>query len=143
MKFQSAKPGKITAIRYWKAASEIGTHVGKIWTLTGNNPLANVTFSNETASSWQQQQLSTPLIIQSNTIYIVSVNINGFFAVTNNGLASSVVNGNLSSVADSNNGVLGSPSVFPTNSYLPIFQPFFLEFYLDFLLQSLKIFLHL
>lgn len=117
MKFQSAKAGRITAIRYWKAASEIGTHVGKIWALTGNNPLANVTFSNETASGWQQQQLSTPLIIQSNTIYIVSVNINGFFAITNNGLASSVINGDLSSVADGNNGVLGNPGVLPTNSY--------------------------
>lgn len=117
MKFQSAKAGKITAIRYWKAASEIGTHVGKIWTLTGSNPLAEVAFSNETASGWQQQQLSTPLIIQSNTIYIVSVNINGFFAVTNNGLASSVINGNLSSVADSSNGVFGTPGVLPTNSY--------------------------
>lgn len=51
MKFQSAKSGQITAIRYWKATSETGTHVGKIWALTSSNPLAEVTFSKETAYS--------------------------------------------------------------------------------------------
>lgn len=117
MKFQSAKSGKIAAIRYWKAASETGTHIGKIWTLTSSTPLAEVTFTNETASEWQQQQLSTPLNIQSNTIYIVSVNTNGFYVFTNNELTSSVVNGNLSSVADGNNGVFGNPGILPRNSY--------------------------
>lgn len=117
MKLQSAKSGQITAIRYWKAASETGTHVGRIWASSGA-VLATVTFSNETASGWQQQALNTPVNIQANTTYVVSVNINGFFADTHSGLASSVVNGNLSSVADGNNGVYGSPGSLPTNSYL-------------------------
>ncbi len=116
MKLQSGKPGQITAIRYWKADSETGTHVGTIWSWSGA-ALATVTFSNETASGWQQQALSTPLNIQANTTYVVSVNTNGYFVNTNNGLASSVVNGNLNSVVDGNNGVLGSPGSFPTNSY--------------------------
>lgn len=117
MKFQSAQAGQINAIRYWKAASETGTHIGRIWASTDGSVLASVTFSNETASGWQQQALSTPLNIQANTTYVVSVNTNSFFAISYYVLASSIVNGDLSSVADGNNGVFGSPSSLPTNSY--------------------------
>ncbi|MBD2778872.1 DUF4082 domain-containing protein [Iningainema tapete] len=116
LKFQSAQAGQITAIRYWKAVSETGSHIGKIWTLTGE-VLASVSFSNETASGWQQAALSTPLNIQANTTYIVSVNVNSHFAITTNGLASSVANGVLSTVADGNNGVYGTVNSFPTNSF--------------------------
>lgn len=119
MKFRSTKAGQVTAIRYWKAPSESGNHVGKIWASSGDTPLATVNFSNETASGWQQQALSTPLSIQANTTYVVSVNINNFYVATKNELASSIVNGDLNSVADNNNGVYNtSPNAFPTNSYL-------------------------
>lgn len=117
MKFRSAKAGQITDIRYWKAASETGTHVGKIWAATGGETLATVTFANETASGWQQQALDTPLIIEANTTYVVSVNTNGHFSISQNELASSIVNEDLSSVADGNNGVYGTINNFPTNSY--------------------------
>jgi hypothetical protein len=116
VKFQSDVSGQITAIRYWKAASETGSHTGRIWSSTGS-VLATVTFSNETASGWQQQALSTPLNIQANTTYVVSVGVNQYFAVTNNTLGSSIVNQDLRTVADGNNGVYGSLGSFPTNSY--------------------------
>jgi len=116
MKFRSAKAGQITAIRYWKAPSETGNHVGKIWSSTGSL-LTSVAFANETASDWQQQVLSTPLNIQANTTYVVSVNINSHYVSSTNGLAGSIVNGDLSSVADGNNGIFGNPSSFPTNSW--------------------------
>jgi hypothetical protein len=54
MKFRSTSVGQITAIRFWKAASETGNHTGKIWAAGGGTPLATVSFSNETASGWQQ-----------------------------------------------------------------------------------------
>ncbi|PSM49551.1 Ig domain-containing protein group 1 domain-containing protein [Chroococcidiopsis sp. CCALA 051] len=118
MKFRSTSVGQITAIRFWKAASEAGNHTGKIWAAGGGTPLATVSFSNETASGWQQQALSTPLNIQANTTYVVSVNINSFYAAYNDELASSIVNGDLSSVADGNNGVYNvSPGAFPSSSY--------------------------
>jgi Domain of unknown function (DUF4082)/Bacterial Ig-like domain (group 1) len=117
MKFISAKSGQITAIRYWKAPSENGSHTGKIWASTGSSPLVSVTFANETASGWQEQALSTPLNIQANTTYVVSVNSNSYFPITYTELANSIVNGDLSSVADGNNGVFGSPNSLPTNSY--------------------------
>ncbi|MBR8841185.1 MAG: DUF4082 domain-containing protein, partial [Stigonema ocellatum SAG 48.90 = DSM 106950] len=87
-----------------------------IWSSTGS-VLASVSFANETASGWQQQALATPLNIVANTTYVVSVNVNSYFAITNNALGSPIVNGDLSTVADGNNGVYGSPSTFPTNSY--------------------------
>ncbi|MBW4612840.1 MAG: DUF4082 domain-containing protein [Desmonostoc vinosum HA7617-LM4] len=116
LKFRTSQAGQITAIRYWKANSETGTHVGKIWAATGGSPLATVTFTGETASGWQQQALSTPLNIQANTTYIVSVNCNSHFAITYDQLATSMVNGTLSTVVG-NNGVFGSAGNFPTNSY--------------------------
>jgi hypothetical protein len=116
MKFQSSKPGQITAIRFWKANSETGSHVGKIWSSTGSL-LTQVNFSKETESGWQNHELTTPLIIQANTNYIVSYNSQGYLGFTVGGLANSVVNGDLSSVADGNNGVFGSPNAFPTHSF--------------------------
>jgi len=116
MKFQAAAPGQISAIRYWKASSETGTHTGRIWSATGTL-LASATFSGETISGWQSAALSSPLAIQANTTYVVSVNANAYYAATAGGLASAVVNGNLSSVADGANGLFGTRGVFPTGSY--------------------------
>ncbi|RUR86784.1 N,N-dimethylformamidase beta subunit family domain-containing protein [Chlorogloeopsis fritschii PCC 9212] len=117
MKFRSAKGGQISAVRFWKAASETGTHVGKIWT-AGGTLLESVTFTNETTSGWQEQLLETPVTIQPNTTYVVSVNVNSHYVITYSELGSSIVNGDLSSVADGNNGVYNvSPNSFPTSSY--------------------------
>ncbi|NDJ24006.1 DUF4082 domain-containing protein [Nostoc sp. B(2019)] len=117
MKFRSARGGQITAIRFWKAASETGTHIGKIWTATGTL-LESVTFTNETASGWQEQLLETPVNISSNTTYVVSVNANSYYVATQDELGSSIVQGDLSSVADGNNGVYNvNPNYFPSSSY--------------------------
>jgi hypothetical protein len=115
--FQSSIAGQITAIRFWKASNETGTHTGHIWS-AGGTLLATAAFSGETASGWQQVSLSPPLSIATNMTYVVSVNTGAtFYVATDNGLASSVVNGPLSTVVG-NNGVYGSPGAFPTNTYL-------------------------
>lgn len=117
LEFQSAKTGQITAIRYWKASSDTGTRTGKLWSATGTL-LKSVNFTNETGSGWQEQAFDTPVLIQANTTYIVSVNCNGYYSATQNGLASAVVNGDLRSVADGSNGVYNnSPGLFPNESY--------------------------
>ncbi|SCB38117.1 protein of unknown function, partial [Bradyrhizobium yuanmingense] len=87
MRFTSDTSGSIQAIRYYKAPSETGTHIGHIWSATGQE-LATVTFTNEGASGWQQQALATPLTIQAGTTYIVSVNINSNYVSTTQGFAS-------------------------------------------------------
>jgi hypothetical protein len=114
--FISAKAGKIDAIRYYKAPSETGSHTGNIWSSTGAL-LGSVAFTNETASGWQQQALTTPINIAANTTYMVSVNANSYFAVSGNAIATTITNGDLSAVADGSNGVYNSaPAAFPTAS---------------------------
>ncbi len=110
-KFTADVAGQITGIRFYKSPSDTGIHRGRIWTSNGG-PLAIVTFTNETASGWQQQLLSSPLSISAGTTYVVSVNAN-YYGETLNGLAKSVVNGDLASVADGRNGLLGPAGVFP------------------------------
>jgi len=115
MKFTSAKAGQIQAIRYYKSPSETGTHVGRIWSSTGTL-LASVTFTNETASGWQQQALSTPVTIPANTTYVVSVNTNGYYADTPNGFATAITNGDLTAPVRA--GVYNETiSAFPTQVY--------------------------
>lgn len=117
MKFRSAVTGTITKIRFYKAAGETGTHTGRIWSVTGTQ-LASVVFTGETASSWQEMALSTPLSILANTTYVVSVNANITFVFTEYSLQTSIVNGVLSSVADGINGLEdGTPGTFPTATW--------------------------
>ena len=69
VQFRSAVAGSITGIRFYKAAANTGTHVGNLW--AGNGTLlATATFTNETASGWQQVLFNTPVAITSNTVYV-------------------------------------------------------------------------
>jgi Domain of unknown function (DUF4082)/Abnormal spindle-like microcephaly-assoc'd, ASPM-SPD-2-Hydin len=115
-KFTSSVAGHITAIRFWKSSRESGTHVGHMWSVSGQL-LASVTFMNETSSGWQQQSLTSPLAAKANTIYIVTVNTgNAFFVDTHNAFTTRIVNHDLSSVVGGN-GVYGPPGRFPTNTW--------------------------
>ena len=112
--FQSSAAGQISGIRFWKDAKETGTHVGHIWSSTGTL-LASVTFTNETASGWQQQSLSSPLTISANTSYVVSVNTGStYYVATNNGFANTITSGTLSSAGG---GFFGTSGSFPTTVY--------------------------
>jgi len=111
------QPMLLTSIRFWKGAQETGTHIGKVWSATGAQ-LATVTFTSETASGWQEQQLATPLNLQAGNTYVVSVNANAVFAKTPLGLVSEIVSGPLRSIADGKNGVYGNAAgAFPANYY--------------------------
>src|SRR5262249_31471807 len=114
--FTSGVAGSITAIRFWKDSNETGTHTGHLWSATGQ-ALATVTFANETASGWQQQNLATPVQISANQQYVVSVNTGAtFYVATVGGLATQVTNLDVSSVVGAN-GVFGSPGQFPTSTF--------------------------
>ncbi len=71
VKFKSAAGGFIRGIRFYKGTNNVGTHIGNLWAADGT-PLGTVTFSNETATGWQQQLFSSPVPITSNTTYIAS-----------------------------------------------------------------------
>ncbi len=83
VKFQSDADGTVTGFRFYKAAGDTGTHVGNLWTTTGTL-LGSATFTNETASGWQQVALSSPISITAKTTYISSIwSSNGSYVATN------------------------------------------------------------
>jgi len=123
VRFDSAVAGYITGIRFYKAISNTGTHVGHLWTSTGTL-LASATFTGETADGWQQVNFSTPVAITAGTTYIGSYFAPaGYYAGDNNYFASSgVTDGVLTALASSaaaGNGVYlySSTGGFPTKSY--------------------------
>jgi hypothetical protein len=81
IEFSASVNGEITHIRFWKAIGETGQHTGRIWNTAGQE-LAEVTFTCETASGWQQAALATPLPITAGVRYKVTYNINLLVAKT-------------------------------------------------------------
>ena len=75
--------GTVTGVRFYKQTWMGGyTHVGHLWSSTGTL-LATATFTNETASGWQQVNFSSPVAISANTVYIVSFSTGGgYFGIT-------------------------------------------------------------
>ncbi len=118
VKFRSDVSGFVTGVRFYKYAQNTGTHVGNLWT-TGGTRLGTVTFTNETASGWQQATFATPIAITANTTYVASYHTNtGFYAATSPGFTTAVDNGPLHALASGSsggNGVYraGTTSVLP------------------------------
>jgi hypothetical protein len=71
VKFKTDTFGTVSGIRFYKAATNTGTHVGNLWDASGHL-LATATFTNETASGWQQVTFSNPVAIMPNTTYVAS-----------------------------------------------------------------------
>ena len=123
LKFQSSEAGYVTGVRFYKSAANTGTHTGYLWSSSGTL-LAQVTFSNETASGWQQANFSTPVLIQPNTTYVVSyLAPNGHYSDNVSYFATTGVQSNmLSALANSSKSpnslyAYGTSATFPTGSY--------------------------
>src|SRR5258708_5846819 len=71
LNFSSDVPGSVTGLRFYKGPDNTGTHIGNLWSSTGTK-LAEVTFSGETGSGWQQAAFSSPVSIAANTMYVIS-----------------------------------------------------------------------
>lgn len=71
VKIRSSVPGSITGVRFYKSPANTGTHTGSLWSSTGQR-LATGTFTNETASGWQQLNFSSPVPVKANTTYVAS-----------------------------------------------------------------------
>jgi len=117
IKFSADTDGVITGIRFYKGATNTGPHVADLWSSTGTL-LATATFTSETASGWQQVNLSSPVSITAGTTYVVSYHTNGDYSADSNYFATSLASGDLTAPAGSN-GVYayGAASVFPTNTF--------------------------
>ena len=70
-KFTSDVSGTINGIRFYKASTNTGTHIGSLWTVSGQL-LASATSTHETASGWQQVNFARPVRISPHTTYIAS-----------------------------------------------------------------------
>ncbi len=71
VQFHSNVPGQILGIRFYKGARNTGTHVGSLWSSSGQQ-LGNVTFQNESATGWQSANFATPIAVTPNTTYEAS-----------------------------------------------------------------------
>ena len=71
VKFTSDVYGTVSGIRFYKAGTNTGTHIGNLWTSTGQL-LASATFTGETTSGWQQVNFAKPVSINPNTTYVAS-----------------------------------------------------------------------
>lgn len=125
MKFSTSVAGEVTGVRFYKAATNTGTHVGSLWT-AGGTLLGSVTFSGETASGWQTANFSSPIPVRANTEYVISyLAPSGHYSVdtnyfTNHGAGLPPITGTQAGGATGSNGVYGygSATAFPANSYL-------------------------
>ena len=88
VKFRSDTAGYISGLRFYKTIGNEGTHIGHLWTAAGEQ-LAEVTFTGETATGWQEASFDTPVPIEADTTYVASyhaptgnyASINSYFAV--------------------------------------------------------------
>ena len=71
VKFRASVDGYVTGVRFYKGAGNTGTHVGSLWSSAGVR-LASATFTNETATGWQQVTFAQPMAVTANTVYVVS-----------------------------------------------------------------------
>ena len=124
VEFTPSASGWITGIRFYKGSGNTGTHIGALWT-TGGSLLGQVTFSNESASGWQQANFSSPIAVTAGTTYVASyLAPSGDYSVNSAYFASNgVTNGPLtapqSSAVSPGNGLYGygGSLTFPSNTY--------------------------
>ena len=122
MKFRTTIDGFVNGVRFYKQAGHAGTNIGQLYTATGSL-LAQVTFSNETASGWQEALFSNPVPVSSNTTYIISYHSsNGYYSANTPNFSSSIENGPLKALADEEDGpngiyLMSNTPGFPTSTY--------------------------
>ena len=123
VKFRADSNGYVKGIRFYKASANTGAHVGNLWSSTGTL-LATATFTNETASGWQQVIFSSPVAITANTVYVASYHAgNGHYSADINYFATAGVDSPplhaLANGVSGGNGVYayGSTSTFPTQTW--------------------------
>jgi Domain of unknown function (DUF4082)/Bacterial Ig-like domain/Bacterial Ig domain len=117
LEFQATSDGEITGVRFYKEPDDTGTHIGSLWTSSGQL-LATGTFSNESTEGWQELDFSTPVAVNAGQTYVASYfTSTGHYAVTPNDLSSPVTSGPLTAVANGGVYAYGSGNTFPSSSY--------------------------
>lgn len=122
VKFRTAVDGFVTGIRFFKGISNTGDHVGKLWDTSGAL-LGTTSFSNETASGWQQANFAEPIPVTANAVFIASYFApSGGYAIDSGYFGGTYTNGPLEALASGPNGgnglyLYGNAGGFPTQSF--------------------------
>jgi hypothetical protein len=122
VKFKADLDGYITGIRFYKGAGNTGTHIGSLWSSTGSQ-LATATFTNETATGWQEVLFSAPVAVTADATYVASYHTNnGGFSINEWYFGTAPAQGTLlralSDAESGGNGVYKfGASGFPNQSY--------------------------
>jgi hypothetical protein len=121
--FKADTNGYITGIRFYKSASNTGTHTAHLWNRTGTL-LASATFVGESSSGWQQVNFAKPVAITANGVYVASYHtmvghesVSRYFFATS-GVSRAPLHA-LANVSGSPDGpyTYGSSSAFPRSTY--------------------------
>jgi hypothetical protein len=134
--FNSDTAGYLSGVRFYKATTNTGTHVGALWSASGQL-LVTATFTSESASGWQQATFSTPVAVTVGTTYVASyLAPAGHYSFTGAAFATQMDNAPLHALASSavpnGNGLYtySATNAFPTNSFNatnywvdPVFSP--------------------
>ncbi len=116
VKFEANEAGTVTGMRFYKQTWMNGySHVAHLWT-AGGTLLATASFTNETASGWQQISFASPVAISANTVYVISFSTGGgYFGITTNYFGSNgVTNGPLQALG--NSAITGGDGVYHTGN---------------------------
>ena len=122
VKFRSDVTGSITGVRFYKSATNVGTHVGNLWTNDGAL-LARVTFADETPSGWQQMLFDVPVPVTANVRYVVSYHTNvGHYAAagayfSSAGVDALPLHAGPSTPSETNGVFLYGATAFPTSHF--------------------------
>ncbi|WP_434316135.1 N,N-dimethylformamidase beta subunit family domain-containing protein [Leifsonia sp. P73] len=121
VQFASTVAGAVTGIRFYKNSTNTGTHVGTLWSTSGQQ-LATGTFTGESTAGWQTLTFATPVNITANTDYVVSYRTTtGSYSVTPGAFSGSGVS-NPPLVAGTSMGRYsyadGFPNTASTSNYL-------------------------
>ena len=121
MKFTADVSGFVTGVRFYKFATNTGTHSGSLWSAAGTR-LASATFTSESGSGWQQVTFGSPVAVAAATTYVASYHTTaGHYSFSGNAFGAPFDNPPLhapASGASGGNGVfLYGASGFPNQSY--------------------------
>lgn len=116
--FSVSTAGSATGVRFYKGQGNTGTHVGSLWNAAGER-LAQVSFSDETATGWQTATFPAPVALEPGQTYVVSyLAPNGNYAYTPAFFSEPWINGILSAPGPNNGRYqYGSGGSMPSNSW--------------------------
>jgi hypothetical protein len=121
MRFRSDVQGNVIGVRFYKGTNNTGTHTGLLYTNTGTL-LAQVNFTNETSSGWQEAIFSAPVSIQAGVSYVIAYfSGSGNYSATNFDFTSAKSNPPITGLANGTDGPNGiyrytTTPAFPTTA---------------------------